>query len=95
MKSIAALSLLLMGCNTPIVPTAFNDRIDLRVKIDNNIIFKGEKADGLAIPAGRDCFLQLPSITYLEDSYNFCIWGKELFHCVYGYYHKGRKDDYC
>lgn len=87
-------ALLLTGCaNKGFNPPEFNNVVIVEVEINDNIGFDeyDRSVAGQAVRINGICYIQVPTITWLYDSYNMCIWGHEFMHCVFGVYHT--KDD--
>lgn len=96
------LLLLLTGCSMPEIPdftpTEFNDHINLKVVIDNDLSRLGNDTARYRVVGNHarfegDCAIWVPSIDSLDDR-DFRVWGKELAHCVYGDYHGNIRDIY-
>lgn len=82
--------LLCSGCaNQPFTPPEFNKQVVVDVTINDSIGYdsEGRRIVGQAKRVGGICYLQLPTITWLYDSYNMCVWGHEFMHCVFGRFH--------
>ena len=62
-----------------IVDTTINDNIP-DDKRGREVVGNMERINGI-------CYIQVPTITWLYDSYNMCVWGHEFMHCVLGTYH--------
>ena len=85
---------MLNGCATaPLNPPEFNKRVIVDTTINDNIGTdeRGRKIVGQAVRINGICYIKVPSILWLYDSYNMCVWGHELMHCVFGTFHT--KDD--
>ena len=87
MRKLLLFSLLLGGCaEIPFNPPEFNRTVTVVTIINDNLSRKAvgrfKRIDGI-------CYIQVPTIRWLYDEYNMCVWGHEFMHCVYGYYHKG------
>ena len=92
MRRLLLFSLLLGGCaNAPFNPPEFNKRVIVDTTIDDNIGYteEGVRIVGQFKRIDGVCYIKVPTITWLYDEYNMCVWGHEFMHCVYDYYHKG------
>ena len=91
MRKLLLFSLLLLsGCATaPFNPSEFNRRVMVDTTIDDNIGYdeRDRKIVGQMQRINGVCYIKVPSITWLYDSYTMCIWGHEFMHCVLGTFH--------
>ena len=93
------LALLLHGCGSiPFQGSEFNHNVKLYIVIDDDIgkTAKGHTIVGQAYDCQKgDCILFLPSLRWVDDAYNFCVWGHELAHAVFKIFHKAGIPDTC
>lgn len=96
--------LLITGCShAPFYSTEFNSDIRAKIIIDDSIYVNGLDANGkfnktvvgMAECYKGNCVLHLPTLNWIDDSYNLCVWGHELAHAVHGNWHREGEPDTC